>query len=195
MANARDIQAQMTRQRIIECMFELLSTTDYNRIRIADIAKKADISVGTFYLYFHSKSDVATTLVHERNVILTQDLTIENDLPVVEQYHNYVDAYLKLIQSDGFEFSRGIMLAMLEEYVGNQATSISLQEEYIVKLLEHGIATGELNAKVIAPKQFFTLFISSVNGTLIEWFYSKDDNTLIQGMMNLKKLICLMATA
>ena len=29
----------------------------------------------------------------------------------------------------------------------------------------------------------------------IEGFYSKDDNTLIQGMMNLKKLICLMATA
>ena len=45
---------------------------EYNSIRITDIAKKANISVDTVYLYFHSKVDIATTLVHERNEILTK---------------------------------------------------------------------------------------------------------------------------
>ena len=54
MANTRDIQAQMTRQKIIDCMYELLRTKEYNSIRITDIAKKANVSVGTVYLYFHS---------------------------------------------------------------------------------------------------------------------------------------------
>ena len=45
---------------------------EYNSIRITDIAKKANVSVGTVYLYFHSKVDIATTLVHERNEILTK---------------------------------------------------------------------------------------------------------------------------
>ena len=72
MANTRDIQAQMTRQKIIDCMYELLRTKEYNSIRITDIAKKANVSVGTVYLYFHSKDDIATTLVHERNEILTK---------------------------------------------------------------------------------------------------------------------------
>ena len=42
MANSRDIQAQMTRQKIIDCMYELLRTKEYNSIRITDIAKKAN---------------------------------------------------------------------------------------------------------------------------------------------------------
>ena len=45
---------------------------EYNSIRITDIAKKANVSVDTVYLYFHSKVDIATTLVHERNEILTK---------------------------------------------------------------------------------------------------------------------------
>ena len=45
---------------------------EYNSIRITDIAKKANVSVDTVYLYFHSKADIATTLVHERNEILTK---------------------------------------------------------------------------------------------------------------------------
>ena len=106
MANTRDIQAQMTRQKIIDCMYELLRTKEYNSIRITDIAKKANVSVGTVYLYFHSKVDIATTLVHERNEILTQNQEVDTEAPVVEQFYRYVDSYLHLIQSDGFEFSR-----------------------------------------------------------------------------------------
>ena len=106
MSNSRDIQAQKTRQNIIDCMYELLSTTDYYKIRIPDIAKKAGVSVGTVYVYFHSKAEIATTLVHERNVMLTNDHSFDKDIHVVEQFSEYVDAYLRLIQSDGFEFSR-----------------------------------------------------------------------------------------
>ena len=79
---------------------------EYNSIRITDIAKKANVSVGTVYLYFHSKDDIATTLVHERNEILTQNQEVDTEAPVVEQFYRYVDSYLHLIQSDGFEFSR-----------------------------------------------------------------------------------------
>ena len=110
MANSRDIQAQMTRQKIIDCMYELLRTKEYNSIRITDIAKRADVSVGTVYLYFHSKADIATTLVHERNEILTNNQEVDTETSVVEQFYRYVDSYLHLIQSDGFEFSRGICL-------------------------------------------------------------------------------------
>ena len=192
MANSRDIQAQKTRQNIIDCMYELLKTTDYYKIRIADIAKKAGVSVGTVYLYFHSKAEIATTLVHERNEILTDEHRVGRNSSVVEQFLEYVDSYLNLIQSGGFEFSRGITLAMLEEYGGQQATAISLQKDYIVDLIQRGVSNGELNTAHISPEEFFDLFISSVNGTLLEWFYSRNEEVLINGMVRTKKLIHLM---
>ena len=192
MSNSRDIQAQKTRQNIIDCMYELRSTTDYYKIRITDIAKKAGVSVGTVYVYFHSKAEIATTLVHERNVMLTNDHSFDKDIHVVEQFSEYVDAYLRLIQSDGFEFSRGITLAMIEECVGRQATAISLQKEYIVDLIQRGVSSGELNTKTVSPEEFFDLFIGSVNGTLLEWFYTRNEEYLINGMIRTKKLIHLM---
>lgn len=192
MSTSRDIQAQKTRQNIIDCMYELLSTTDYYKIRITDIAKNAGVSVGTVYLYFHSKAEIATTLVHERNVILTNDQSIDRNVSIVEQFSEYIDAYLRLIQNDGFEFSRGISLAMIEECVGRQATAISLQKEYIVQLVQRGVLNGELNTDTVSPEEFFDLFISSVNGTLLEWFYTRNEEDLINGMVRTKKLIHLM---
>ena len=162
---------------------------EYNSIRITDIAKKANVSVGTVYLYFHSKADIATTLVHERNEILTNNQEVDTETSVVEQFYRYVDSYLHLIQSDGFEFSRGIMLALLEEYGGHQATAIALQKNYIIDLISSGLSSGELSSDTITPESFFRLFINAVNGTLIEWFYTKDENDLVTGMNNIKNLI------
>lgn len=192
MANLRDIQAQKTRQNIIDCMYELLSTTDYYKIRITDIAKKAGVSVGTVYVYFHSKAEIATTLVHERNRMLTDDQRLDEGGSVAERFFEYVDGYLRMIQNDGFEFSRGITLAMIEECAGRQATAIFLQKEFIVGLIQRGVSTGELKTDRVSPDEFFDLFISSVNGTLLEWFYTRDEEELISGMTRTKKLISLM---
>ena len=192
MATSREIQAQKTRQRIIDCMYELLSTTDYNRIRVTDIAKQAGVSVGTVYLYFQSKADIATTLVQERNVILTQDQTVDGTRSVIEQYCNYVDSYLKLIQTDGFEFSRGITLAMMEQATAHHVTELDRQEKYLLALIDLGIQSGELTSEVLSPEQFFELFIQVINGTLLDWFFTRDEKLLVQGMGNLKSLIYLL---
>ena len=192
MATSRDIQAQKTRQRIIDCMFELLSSTDYNKIRITDIARQAGVSVGTVYLYFHSKADVATTLVRERNVILTQNQTVDDTRSVMEQYNEYVDSYLRLIQSDGFQFSRGITLAMMEQPTGYPVTELDRKEHYLFDLIEAGIKSGELTTEKMCHEEFFKLFIQVINGTLLNWFFTRDENMLIQGMQNARKLIFLL---
>ncbi len=42
---------------------------------------------------------------------------------------------------------------------------------------------------MVTPESFFRLFINSGNGTLIEWFYTKEENDLVTGMNNIKNLI------
>ena len=81
------------------------------------------------------------------------------------------------------------MLALLEEYGGHQATAITLQKNYIIDLISSGFSSGELSSDTVTPESFFRLFINSGNGTLIEWFYTKEENDLVTGMNNIMNLI------
>ena len=50
---------------ILRCAQEILATRNDLHIRIADVARRSDISVGTFYTHFQSKEDLILGLVAE----------------------------------------------------------------------------------------------------------------------------------
>ena len=54
----RQLQAEETKKRIFEAALSLLDEKDFDDIKIIDIVKKAEVSVGSFYNYFESKLDV-----------------------------------------------------------------------------------------------------------------------------------------
>jgi AcrR family transcriptional regulator len=58
-------KARRTRNNLLRAAYEQFSTTGYRGTQVADICKRAGMSVGTFYQYFRSRSDVMTTLVSD----------------------------------------------------------------------------------------------------------------------------------
>ena len=54
----REMQAIHSRQHILDTCAKLVETKDWNEIKISDICEAAHISVGAFYHYFKSKSDI-----------------------------------------------------------------------------------------------------------------------------------------
>ena len=54
----RQIQALTTKNKIYKIAIELMEKNGYENIKIEDICKKAKVSVGSFYNYFKSKSDI-----------------------------------------------------------------------------------------------------------------------------------------
>ena len=58
-------KARRTRNRLLRAAYEQFSETGYRGTQVADICARAGMSVGTFYQYFRSRSDVMTTLVSE----------------------------------------------------------------------------------------------------------------------------------
>lgn len=193
MAKSRDAQAQETRRKILENAAVLFSTCDYQKIRMLDIARCAGVSVGTLYLYFHSKSDIVTSFIQERNDILKESLIVDPDVSVTAQYLSYIDRYHNMIKTDGYNFSRAVQLAMIEEKIGHNDTKIDLQEAAIVNLIEHGFSSGELKAENgISSNRFFQMFIYMINGTLVEWLYTGDESKLDTGMELAAQLIRLL---
>jgi AcrR family transcriptional regulator len=55
---SRQVQASQTKSKLFDCAHELLKEKAFNDISVRDIAEKAGVSVGAFYLYFPSKLDV-----------------------------------------------------------------------------------------------------------------------------------------
>lgn len=54
-----------TREDILTAARQVFAARGYRAASIAEIAERADVAVGTFYLHFHDKEEAFTTLVRE----------------------------------------------------------------------------------------------------------------------------------
>lgn len=56
--NKRQVNAQITRQKLIDSVKELLKTKPFDKINVASITQYAGVAKGTFYVYFKRKEDI-----------------------------------------------------------------------------------------------------------------------------------------
>lgn len=62
---SRKEQAQLTKKKIFDTTMRLIHKKGYSKITIREICQNAQISVGTFYLYFSSKDDILLEIYHK----------------------------------------------------------------------------------------------------------------------------------
>lgn len=62
---SRKEQAQLTKKKIFDTTMRLIHKKGYSKITIREICQNAQISVGTFYLYFSSKDDILLEFYHK----------------------------------------------------------------------------------------------------------------------------------
>lgn len=56
-------RAERTRRALVDSAWELFRTRGYTDTKVADVAKNADVSLGTFYQYFSELNDVLAVIV------------------------------------------------------------------------------------------------------------------------------------
>lgn len=87
------------RQRLMAATAELIRDGDYAALRIEDIAERAGLSVGTFYLYFDGKADLFVNLVQEYTLLLRERMNAASAgaADVAESLMRGFDAYLDFV--------------------------------------------------------------------------------------------------
>ena len=85
------------RQRLLEAGLELINEGGYNALRIEDIASRAGLSVGTFYLYFEGKSDLFVSLVQDYTRRLRDRLMSAGGRTPTSRLARSLDAYLDFV--------------------------------------------------------------------------------------------------
>lgn len=164
----RSEQAAQTRRKLTETALTLFAEKGYNNVSIADICKKVGVTVGVFYHYFRTKSDVYHSLsVGTDETFKTLPLTRKDAVGrVLEILHNY---------------------GVVTEQIGRDTMSVIVTpsnrliypNNYAAKLLRqtllNGREAGEIDTSVPVDDQMALLF-SILWGQVCLWCGGRTEN-------------------
>ena len=135
------------RQRLLEAADSLIHEQGFPSLRIEQIVERAELSIGTFYLYFESKDDLFVNLVIANTGLLQRRLEVAamTDGTVLQRFDRVLDTYLDFVK----EHERGFLFYHIAGYVDTTVGPLSVWAcnqcaATLRPLLVEGIARGEI---------------------------------------------------
>ena len=102
----------LVRQQFLAAAADLMNREKFQALRVEEIAERAGLSIGTFYLYFESKDDLFVSLVIEYTGLLKRRLeaALEPEGTAMQRLVRALDAYLDFVKENerGFLYYRDL---------------------------------------------------------------------------------------
>lgn len=174
---SRQKQAIETKLRISEAAMKLLKNTSYDLIKITDICKEANISVGTFYHYFKSKDMMIKSSYHSIDSLIIEDYDKKS-------FDSYIDAIIGLNNSEativsslGYNFTSNSYIQILMD---ESQYTISPNRFVHLKLIE--LLKLSLNKNEIIDTDIYELseYINrTARGNIFDWCLKRGTTNLV----------------
>lgn len=154
-------RGQVTRQKLLDCLKEMLSSSPYRDVKVIDVARKAGTSPATFYQYFPDietavlgiAQEMAKTGTQLRDLVVDQAWTGRSGYEVATalvdgflEFWRENEAVLRVVDlatSEGDQRFRRIRVRMLNSIT----TALA---ETITALQDSGKYPGEVNATAMS---------------------------------------------
>lgn len=182
----RQIQAQKTKKTIYKAAMQLMNKKGFGNTTIAEISRKANVSVGTFYLYYKSKEDIFFELYHKADVYFKNDVAgqLAGKNPL-DQIIIFFTCYARYNRDQGVD-------AISQLYNTKNKLFIS-KGRYMHILLEQIIEAGQAGQEIMAqmsPREIADYLFIMARGTVYDWCLHDGDYNLEETMIrHLKRLI------
>ena len=148
MPNKRQVQAQTTRQAIIDAMQRLITEKGYDQVTVDDIASACDIGRGTLYHYFPGKDAIFGYIERERFDDIPARVAERNLLTVEERLRAYVSLWFENVLQDSVNISAywycQALAHQLPAHEGRSGTHFDDDVANIERLLAEAVEGGEL---------------------------------------------------
>ncbi len=102
---SRQFQAEETHKRIYNTAFGLMTKKGFDKITIKDIAKKAGVSIGTFYHYYKSKDDILYEIYYKADEYFRQMMAGMEAETAPERIIEYFRYYAKYSERNTVGFT------------------------------------------------------------------------------------------
>ena len=161
----RQEQARETKNRIYTSAIELMEKEGFDNITIADISKKAGVSVGAFYHYFNSKHDILAEIFHRADEYFsTQVVNSLSPASIPEQIVEYFDHYAKFNLTSGVETTQQLFSPKIKFFIKEGRPMLEILHELILS----GQKKNEIRTDLDANELVSYLFVMA-RGIVFEW--------------------------
>ena len=193
MSKLLEEKKKQKREALLMAAFSLFTSKGINETSISDIASKANMAKGTFYLYFKDKYDIRDKLITEQARQLFDNATIElmeEELPTLEKKVLFIaDRVIDKLQENKIlmrfiskNLSWGVFHDMLVTG-GDEMEGLSFYDAYY-KLLE------ESGRKFRNPDLMLFMIVELINSTCHNVILYEEPVTMDELKPELNALIC-----
>lgn len=174
----RKQQAINTKNRIYETALKLLREGSFNQLKVEDICREAQVSIGSFYNSFSSKNDIFIEVyrVADEYFLNAVKKALESG-EYIERIIRFFDLYAEYNQHQGVDFVKNL-------YHVNNSLFISKgrpMQKVLQDLIRKGQQSGELKEEQSAEDIVEFLFICA-RGIVYDWCLHNGEYDLIERM-------------
>ena len=95
-AQRKEREKELRRESILQAAEQIILQKGHEKLHMDEVAERAELSKGTLYLYFNSKTELIVGIVHKAMAILDHTFSevITRDLTGIEIIHQLAKEYL-----------------------------------------------------------------------------------------------------
>lgn len=170
---SRKEQAVLTKKKIFDTTLLLIKKKGYNKITIREICQHAEISVGTFYIYFLSKDDILLDIYKRLDNELAEQYAPNASAPAKQQLLCLINCLFDLL---GSAFDKDLIREIYRINLSYEKEPLFSEETYFYKTLVQIVQSAENEnlLKDITPPLFIKRIFIFVWGYLFHWLIDED---------------------
>ncbi len=175
-------QALKTKKYIYECGIELIRHYGYDNVTVEDIAKQAKVSIGTFYHYFVSKSDLLEENFNRGDVYFHKHAgsIFENEKEDFQKIIDYFILYARLSIEEGLERVKTLYIPTNQMFI----THGRLMQDLLTAFLEQAQERGTIDKSRTAEEITERLFVAA-RGVIFDWCLHEGKTDLEEKMQDI----------
>ena len=176
-------KAQKTRDHVLDISLELMKQQGYQNITVRDICSSADISVGTFYTYFPSKTDLFLDIYKKADDYFSSTVAVKvsgNDAK--ERIKDFFRYYARLNEDTGIDLIRVLY---------NPENSWFSKKRPMQRLLSDIIAAGMARSELktdLSESEMVDYLFTIARGCCYDWCIREGKTDLEDQIVNFTDL-------
>ena len=171
--NKRQVNAQITRAKLIDSVKELLKTKPFDEINVVSITQHAGVAKGTFYIYFKRKEDILYEIGFKQFDGL-YDRFVNSKKDFMSNLEDYASTFIMGFEQYGINVCRGWISDVLNPNSGKTGVKENkfLNDlEVLKRILAYSVEKGYLK-KETPVETLANIIVVELYGIATTWCMS-----------------------
>lgn len=179
----RSLKAQKTRKKLFQSAAKLIENNGYENVTVEEICKKSGVSVGAFYHYFNSKTDIIVEFFKQIDYFFEETVANEFGNDASGNIDVFFRYYAQFHVDQGVEHTSMILKVQGDFF--NDKTRFMYTK--LFELVEKAAAEGKFGKKP-DPALVVDYLLVVARGLLFDWALVHGEHDLVEKMGNYIKI-------